>query len=352
MDKQIKRIVFTGLIFLALASSETTIRYMIAGLKSVPSNALGHHATLKINTETVIETWLEAERLAVRDKVAKANIQIEKIDLFDRTIRIFLAEPHLIPSIIRVLSETVWLASQSNYDRLIRGLPKQELFVAHVENQVVILRPSRTAVQSQLQYARSLLETELVKVLHSAGLTAKVYPIAHDKLYIHLDTQKKNLDLESMLFNPIHGGIYDTETIIETNGRVEKEDYQYPHTYLRNGKRWKVKLPAIIDAKQILSATSKFDRHTNQPIVLLRLNENGERLLARHTSENIGRHIALIINEKLILAAKIRQTIETGTLQISRGVTIEDGVRINQQIRNTSIAQQYKILETRYVSDE
>ncbi len=68
-------------------------------------------------------------------------------------------------------------------------------------------------------------------------------------------------------------------------------------------------------------ATLSFDERTNEPLVLLSFNSEGEKLFARLTKENIGRALAIFLDGVPISTPVIRQEITAGNAQISGGFT-------------------------------
>ena len=91
------------------------------------------------------------------------------------------------------------------------------------------------------------------------------------------------------------------------------ESYQDP--YFKE-----TKLTGQYLAKAILD----FDQTTMQPQVLLEFNTEGKELFKDLTTENVGKRIAIVIDQAIISAPVVREEISGGTAQITGDFTVEE----------------------------
>ncbi len=71
-------------------------------------------------------------------------------------------------------------------------------------------------------------------------------------------------------------------------------------------------------------AQLQFDQNTNEPLVLLNFNTEGNTLFAKITKENIGRVLAIFLDGVPISTPVIKQEITGGNAQISGGFTPQE----------------------------
>jgi len=74
----------------------------------------------------------------------------------------------------------------------------------------------------------------------------------------------------------------------------------------------------------IVSARPDFDPVTRRPVVLMEMNQRGARLWRRLTAENVGRSIAIVLDDRVYSAPVVETEIPSGRSVISGNFTIEE----------------------------
>ncbi len=82
--------------------------------------------------------------------------------------------------------------------------------------------------------------------------------------------------------------------------------------------------PTPLTGKYLKKAELGFDQTTYQPLVHLEFNEEGSKIFEELTSRNVGRPLAIYIDQVLISAPIVQETISRGRAQISGEFTIEE----------------------------
>lgn len=82
--------------------------------------------------------------------------------------------------------------------------------------------------------------------------------------------------------------------------------------------------PSKLDGRYLESAQVQFDPNTNQPIVALTFNEEGAKLFADLTKANIGKTIAIFLDDEVISAPVVRDEIRNGKAVISGRFTAQE----------------------------
>lgn len=78
--------------------------------------------------------------------------------------------------------------------------------------------------------------------------------------------------------------------------------------------------PPRITSRNITEAHVEFDIDTNEPIVIVELDAYGAREFERLTTSNIGKPIAICMNDKVVQAPIVNQPISGGHLRITFGL--------------------------------
>ena len=81
---------------------------------------------------------------------------------------------------------------------------------------------------------------------------------------------------------------------------------------------------APLEGDVIESAKDDFDNFTGRPVVTMQMNEDGAREWANLTKKNIGKPVAIVLDNLVYSAPNVNQEITGGNSQISGSFTVED----------------------------
>lgn len=73
----------------------------------------------------------------------------------------------------------------------------------------------------------------------------------------------------------------------------------------------------------VVSARSGIDDYSGEPVVFIGFDEQGQRQLARLTTENVGAQLAVVYDDEILMAPIIHEPILGGGLQVAGGFTEE-----------------------------
>ena len=86
------------------------------------------------------------------------------------------------------------------------------------------------------------------------------------------------------------------------------------------------------------NAEVKFNRASGQPFILIELNQAGKEKLAKLTKANIGKPLAIVLNNKVVSTPVINEVIDTGRIQVGGALSLEDITNMVNLLKS-SIAQ-------------
>ncbi len=81
---------------------------------------------------------------------------------------------------------------------------------------------------------------------------------------------------------------------------------------------------APLEGDVIESAKDDFDHFTGRPVVTMQMNEDGAREWANLTKKNVGKPVAIVLDDLVYSAPNVNQEITGGNSQISGSFTVED----------------------------
>jgi preprotein translocase subunit SecD len=135
----------------------------------------------------------------------------------------------------------------------------------------------------------------------------------------------------------------DVDILVSANGEASKPGAQ-PEAYDIYG----VAREADLMGDVIEDAYPSFD-NSNQPIVLMNMNSEGADEWARVTGANIGKRIAVVLDDRVWSAPTVQNKIPNGSSQITGSFKPEDAMRLAVVLKAGALKAPVKIIEERVV---
>ena len=108
----------------------------------------------------------------------------------------------------------------------------------------------------------------------------------------------------------------------------------------------------VIGGDNLVDAQPQFDSQSNQPIVIFTLDRLGSQKFAKSTTENVGKRLAIILDDTVISAPQIREAITAGTGTISGGFSFQEATDLALLLRSGALPTPINIIEERTVGPD
>jgi preprotein translocase subunit SecD len=108
----------------------------------------------------------------------------------------------------------------------------------------------------------------------------------------------------------------------------------------------------VISGDNLVDAQPKFDSQSNQPIVSFTLDRLGSQKFGKVTTENIGKRLAIILDNTVISAPQIREAITAGSGTISGGFSFQEATDLSLLLRSGALPTPINIIEERTVGPD
>ncbi len=93
----------------------------------------------------------------------------------------------------------------------------------------------------------------------------------------------------------------------------------------------------LLEGKNVVKSDVVLDQETSQPVVTLELDSEGSQLFAEATAANIGKQIAIFMDETLISAPSVQETITGGQAIINGMASLEEAQDLSNKINSGSL---------------
>ena len=130
----------------------------------------------------------------------------------------------------------------------------------------------------------------------------------------------------------------DEERQARVNEMSPEEAAEYGDVILkdRHGRKFLLKEIPILDGSMITDARVAFDQN-NQPVINFTLNSQGAQIFGDFTAKNVGKRLAVVLDNVIYSAPVIRERIGGGSGQISGGFTVEEAHDVAIALRSGAL---------------
>jgi protein-export membrane protein SecD len=119
-----------------------------------------------------------------------------------------------------------------------------------------------------------------------------------------------------------------------------------------NNEELTVSKRIVISGDSLVDAQPQFDNQSNQPLVRFSLDRLGAQKFGRITTENIGRRLAIVLDNSVISAPNIREAITAGSGTISGGFSFQEATDLALLLRSGALPTPINIVEERTVGPD
>ncbi len=158
-------------------------------------------------------------------------------------------------------------------------------------------------------------------------------------------------------------GIKDPERIKELLGKTAELNFKLvtndksefgSEKYIIKGTQEEVLVSKriILSGENLIDAQPRYDNLNNEPIVAFSLDRLGSQKFAQVTSKNIGKRIAIILDNEAISAPVIRDSITGGNGTISGNFTFQSATDLALLLRSGALPTPLTVVEERTVGPD
>ncbi len=174
-----------------------------------------------------------------------------------------------------------------------------------------------------------------------------------DKILVELPgikTPKEQHSVQQLISTSAHLELYAVDE--EHKALTQKDAEKYADVLLSDKnnpqRKYLLKTPPVLDGSMITNATVGFTQKTNQPAIFFTLNSQGAQIFGDFTGKNVGKRLAIVVDNKVYSAPVIQERIGGGSGQITVGSPEEAHV-LAIALRSGSLPAPVVLLEKRSV---
>ena len=302
----------------------------------------GLYLVLEVQTDEAVERMLQRTAELVREDLRARGLPILSVEPTDgRGIRMVFSQP---PDGGQVQEVTRHYISTSVYRQspeiLVVDIPETEL--RHVRT---------NAVDQALEKIRNRIDAFGVS-------EPSISRQGTDRIIVQLpglDDPQRAIELigktAQLEFKLVHARAPAADATLPAGTERVLEKTKDPHTgQLVAGTAYLVDRRPVLTGDMVADAWALPERrHLGQYYVMLRLNSRGKRIFARVTQENVGRALAIILDNTLFSAPVMQEPILRGEARITGRFTPEEAHDLALVLREGALPAPVRIIEKRTI---
>jgi preprotein translocase subunit SecD len=130
------------------------------------------------------------------------------------------------------------------------------------------------------------------------------------------------------------------------------DDFGTSKMFSTSGEELSISKRIVMSGENLIDAQPRLDAQINQPSVSFTLDRIGAQKFGRVTTDNVGKRMAIILDNKLISAPSIREPITAGNGNISGNFTFQEATDLALLLRSGALPTPLNIVEERTVGPD
>ncbi len=340
------RIIFICLItsFLILFASSNFLNLNIKLLEKKINLGLdlqgGSYLLLEIDNSPVIEQKLQNLTVTIRNYFKEKNIKIRNIKLDDQKIY-FSVDDQYKDEILNVFTD-----KESDLNPYYQRFKTHQLDITEENNFFSVNYSKQGIIELKTSSQDQALEIVRRRIDEIGTNEPSILKRGNDRILVELPGLDDPQRIKSLLGKTANLTFRFVTNNNEDSFGAEKLKYEDTPEEAMVSKR------IILSGDNLLDAQPRMNNDTNETVVSFTLDRVGAKRFGKATSTGIGKQLAIVLDGKIISAPVIRDTIASGSGQISGGFTFQSATDLALLLRSGALPAPLNIIEERTVGPD
>ena len=300
----------------------------------------GSYLLLEIDNSPVIEQKLQNFTLTLRNYFKEKNIRINNIQLVDQKLT-FSVDDEFKEIILEVFTN-----EESEINPYYPRFKSHQLDIFE-ENNIFVVNYSRQGIiEIKTSSQDQALEIVRRRIDEIGTNEPNILKRGNDRILVELPGLDDPMRIKSLLGKTANLTFRFVTNSSEDSFGSEKLEYEDTSEEAMVSKR------IILSGDNLLDAQPRMNSESNETVVSFTLDRVGAKRFGKATSTGIGKQLAIVLDGKIISAPVIRDTIASGSGQISGGFTFQSATDLALLLRSGALPAPLSIIEERTVGPD
>ena len=300
----------------------------------------GSYLLLEIDNSPVIEQKLQNFSITIRNFFKDKNIRIKNLKFLDESIS-FTTDQEYKDEVLNAFQDKESVLNPY-YPRF-----KSHQFDIQEENNYFIVNYSKQGiVELKTSSQDQALEIVRRRVDEIGTNEPNILKRGNDRILVELPGLDDPMRIKKLLGKTANLTFRFVTNNTKDSFGAEKLKFENDQEEAVVSKR------IILSGDNLLDAQPRMDSQTNETVVSFTLDRVGAKRFGKATSTGIGKQLAIVLDGKIISAPVIRDTIASGSGQISGGFTFQSATDLALLLRSGALPAPLNIIEERTVGPD
>ena len=300
----------------------------------------GSYLLLEIDNTPVIEQKLQNLTITIRNYFKEKNIRINNIKLSDQKLS-FSVDDQYKQSIIDVFTD-----EESDLNPYYQRFKSHQLDIIEENNLFVVTYSRQGVIELKTSSQDQALEIVRRRIDEIGTNEPNILKRGNDRILVELPGLDDPMRIKSLLGKTANLTFRFVTNNKEDSFGAEKLEHEDSSEVSIVSKR------IILSGDNLLDAQPRMNNETNETVVSFTLDRVGAKRFGKATSTGIGKQLAIVLDGKIISAPVIRDTIASGSGQISGGFTFQSATDLALLLRSGALPAPLNIIEERTVGPD
>ncbi len=307
----------------------------------------GMHLVLEVETEKAVEFSMEQRAEDIKHALADDDIEVDRVTLNKDTnvIRVILVDAIDTQGAENVLKN---YPSMEKKEARREGL---ELVYQLQENEIGVIQDN--AVQQALEVIRNRIDIlglsePTIQVQGTRRILVQLPGLKNLEDAIKLIGKTARLEFK-MIDESMSPETAKAQGIPPGSEILYEQDKDPETQKVSQGQAYLVKKRVLLTGDMLTGAEVRYDNQFNEPYVAITFNSIGGMIFFELTSANVGKRLAIVLDDHIYSAPTIQEKIAGGRAQITGSFTTEDAKILAIALRAGALPAPVTILENRSV---
>jgi len=300
----------------------------------------GSYLLLEIDNNPVIEQKLQNLTITLRSYFKEKNIRLGNISLSDQVLS-FTVKSSDQQKVLEIFRD-----EKSEINPYYPRFKSHELEINEENNILKVSYSRQGLIELKTSSQDQALEIVRRRIDEIGTNEPNILKRGNDRILVELPGLDDPMRIKSLLGKTANLTFRFVTNNDQESFGTEKLSYEDDSEEALVSKR------IILSGDNLLDAQPRMDSETNETVVTFTLDRVGAKRFGKATSTGIGKQLAIVLDGKIISAPVIRDTIASGSGQISGGFTFQSATDLALLLRSGALPAPLNIIEERTVGPD
>ncbi|MDC1155070.1 protein translocase subunit SecD [Candidatus Pelagibacter sp.] len=300
----------------------------------------GSYLLLEIDNTPLIEQKLQNLTITIRNFFKEKNIRINNIKLKNQNL-FFTVDEQFEQTIFDIFTD-----EESDINPYYQRFKSHQLDIIKKKDTFIVSFSKQGIIELKTSSQEQALEIVRRRIDEIGTNEPNILKRGNDRILVELPGLDDPMRIKSLLGKTANLTFRFVTNNNDDSFGTEKLKYEDSSEESMVSKR------IILSGENLLDAQPRMNNETNETVVSFTLDRVGAKRFGKATSTGIGKQLAIVLDGKIISAPVIRDTIASGSGQISGGFTFQSATDLALLLRSGALPAPLNIIEERTVGPD